>query len=251
MENTAHDNKQILTDLIQKQMVLVGADIVLAKVRSVHGLTVSDDGTVTDIQGEPTVIMHQVVDQFVELSGDIVKQTMEPLLSQQSAQKQAVELPAAPIQAMGPMPSEPTAPTPVVTDPMPTADPSMPKIDPAPTMPTDTPSPVVPTPAPDATPTPTAPEPMPTIEPATAPVVTDPTPMQPMSSPSSDPFPSTQPVPTPAPLEPAVEPAPAMTPPASTMVQPQAPGAAPQPAQQAPNDPDMQHIINEALKQTK
>jgi len=75
------DYKKLLTEVIQKQMVILGPGISLAKARNVKGLVVSEDGTVTDIQGPPQVLIQGLIDQFVQLSGLIVKKTMEPLLS--------------------------------------------------------------------------------------------------------------------------------------------------------------------------
>jgi len=75
------DYKKLLTEVIQKQMVILGPSISLAKARNVKGLIVADDGTVTDIQGPPQLLIQGLIDQFVQLSGLIVKKTMEPLLS--------------------------------------------------------------------------------------------------------------------------------------------------------------------------
>lgn len=75
------DHKQLLTQVIKKQMVILGPDITLAKARNVQGLTVTDDGTVTAITGDPQEVTKQLVNQFMELSGLIVKKTMEPLLA--------------------------------------------------------------------------------------------------------------------------------------------------------------------------
>lgn len=75
------DYKKLLTQVIQKQMVILGPGITLSKARNVKGLTVSDDGTVTNIQGQPQTLIQGLIDQFVQLSGLIVKKTMEPLLS--------------------------------------------------------------------------------------------------------------------------------------------------------------------------
>lgn len=72
--------RQLLTDVIKKQIVILGPDITLIKARNVSGLTVTDDGTVTAISGEPQAITQALIDQFVQLSGLIVKKTMEPLL---------------------------------------------------------------------------------------------------------------------------------------------------------------------------
>lgn len=79
--NPNTDYKKLLTEVIQKQMVILGPGITLAKARNVKGLIVADDGTVTDIQGHPQELIQGLIDQFVQLSGLIVKKTMEPLLS--------------------------------------------------------------------------------------------------------------------------------------------------------------------------
>jgi hypothetical protein len=94
------DYKKLLTQVIQKQMVILGPGITLSKARNVKGLTVSDDGTVTNIQGQPQALIQGLIDQFVQLSGLIVKKTMEPLLSMypdgNSEPAQNDQAPAAP-----------------------------------------------------------------------------------------------------------------------------------------------------------
>jgi hypothetical protein len=75
------DYKKLLTEVIQKQMVILGPSITLAKARNVKGLTVADDGTVISMEGQPQELIQGLIDQFVQLSGLIVKKTMEPLLS--------------------------------------------------------------------------------------------------------------------------------------------------------------------------
>nr|MBI5456110.1 hypothetical protein [Candidatus Levybacteria bacterium] len=75
------DYKKLLTQVIQKQMVILGPSITLAKARNVKGLTVGDDGTVVNMVGQPQTLIQGLIDQFVQLSGLIVKKTMEPLLS--------------------------------------------------------------------------------------------------------------------------------------------------------------------------
>lgn len=78
---TQEEYKKLLTQVIQKQMVILGPTITLAKARNVKGLTVADDGTVVNMEGQPQTLIQGLIDQFVQLSGLIVKKTMEPLLS--------------------------------------------------------------------------------------------------------------------------------------------------------------------------
>ncbi len=75
------DYKQLFSQLIKKQMLVLGPDITLAKVRNVTGLTVDINGEVQKIEGDPQVMLQSLINQFVELSGMIVKKTMESILT--------------------------------------------------------------------------------------------------------------------------------------------------------------------------
>lgn len=76
-----NDYKNLMSELIKKQIIILGPDISLVKARGVSGLTVADDGSVTAISGDPKTALQQLIDEFVSLSGLIVKKTMEPLLA--------------------------------------------------------------------------------------------------------------------------------------------------------------------------
>lgn len=71
----------MLTDAIRKQMIILGPQITLIKARNVHSLTISDDGAVVGINGNPQTIVTQFLEQFRDLSAPLVKKTMQPLLS--------------------------------------------------------------------------------------------------------------------------------------------------------------------------
>ncbi|MBI2031759.1 MAG: hypothetical protein HYT08_04060 [Candidatus Levybacteria bacterium] len=78
-ENT--DYKKLLTEVIKKQIVVLGPDITLTKARNVKGLTIENDGTVSQMSGNPQELIQELINQFVQLSGQIVEKTMEPLLA--------------------------------------------------------------------------------------------------------------------------------------------------------------------------
>jgi hypothetical protein len=102
------DYKKVLTEVIKKQIIILGPDITLAKARNVHGLTISNDGTVTDIQGHPQELIQSLIDQFVQLSGLIVKKTMEPLLSiYPDGTSPIISTPAQTTPPIGPNPTTP------------------------------------------------------------------------------------------------------------------------------------------------
>lgn len=66
----------LTSEIIAKQTVILGPDISILKARSVEGLTVGDDGKVTDIKGDPKAVLQQLVNTYVELSGMIVKNAL-------------------------------------------------------------------------------------------------------------------------------------------------------------------------------
>ena len=73
--------KQLMTDVIQKQIVILGPQIALLKARNVQGLALDDLGNVTSVMGEPQELLQKLVSEYVSLSGEIVKKAMEPLLN--------------------------------------------------------------------------------------------------------------------------------------------------------------------------
>jgi len=70
------DYKALLTEIIAKQAIVLGPDIAVLKARSVSGLQVSDDGKVSDYDGNPKDLIQELVDKYVELSGQIVKNAL-------------------------------------------------------------------------------------------------------------------------------------------------------------------------------
>lgn len=81
MQQADQQYQKLLTEVIKKQILVLGPNISLAKARNVKGLTISEDGTVTAISGNPQELVQQLIDQFMELSGLIVKKTIEPILA--------------------------------------------------------------------------------------------------------------------------------------------------------------------------
>ncbi|MCL5666799.1 MAG: hypothetical protein M1383_03450 [Patescibacteria group bacterium] len=79
--------KKMLTDLIQKQMVVLGPNIALDKARKIPGLVVQDDGTVMDVDGDPQMVLKGVANEYMTLSGQIAQMTLNTLLEKYPAVK--------------------------------------------------------------------------------------------------------------------------------------------------------------------
>ena len=54
----------------------MGPEIAILKARSVPGLMVDNDGKVTGVGTDPKETLQNLVDQYVELSGQIVKNAL-------------------------------------------------------------------------------------------------------------------------------------------------------------------------------
>ncbi len=76
-----NDSKQVISQIIKKQMEILGVEITLNRVRKVSGINVDQAGNVISVTGETQFLLEQLTNQFIELSGLIVKKTMESVLS--------------------------------------------------------------------------------------------------------------------------------------------------------------------------
>lgn len=68
--------KALMSEVIQKQSIILGPEMAISRAKGVDGLSLSDDGKVADIQGDPQAILEKLIDQYVELSGLIVKNAL-------------------------------------------------------------------------------------------------------------------------------------------------------------------------------
>ena len=73
--------KNILTEIIKKQAVILGPQIAVLKARAVAGITVSDEGDVTAIAGNEGEVLQKLIDQYVSLSGEIVRNAVNSVFA--------------------------------------------------------------------------------------------------------------------------------------------------------------------------
>lgn len=78
---TAQDYKKLLTEAIQKHIVVLGPQITMLKVHNVASMTVTPEGVVTALSDTPQNVITHFLEQFRDLSVPLVKKSMKPLLS--------------------------------------------------------------------------------------------------------------------------------------------------------------------------
>lgn len=66
----------LISEVIKKQIVILGPDIAILKARTIPGLKVEEDGSVKDYSGDPKEVVKSLVNIYVELSGMIVKSAL-------------------------------------------------------------------------------------------------------------------------------------------------------------------------------
>lgn len=73
--------KNLINDIISKQTVILGPDIVIMKAKNVPGLKFGTNGRVEDIEGNPEEVLQKLVDEYIALSGQIVKNILNPVFA--------------------------------------------------------------------------------------------------------------------------------------------------------------------------
>lgn len=68
--------KSVMSEIIAKQSIILGPDMAIARAKKVTDIVVSEKGEVVDIKGDPAEALKHLVDTYVELSGQIVKNAL-------------------------------------------------------------------------------------------------------------------------------------------------------------------------------
>jgi hypothetical protein len=71
----------LINDIITKQVLILGPDIVLVKAKNVPGLKLDASGKVLSIDSDPAVALQKLVDEYIGLSGQIVKNILSPVFA--------------------------------------------------------------------------------------------------------------------------------------------------------------------------
>lgn len=86
---TNEDYQNLLSDLVKKQMIMLGPGVALSRAQKVSAITISDDGSVTAISGDPQAALQAIAGEYMNLSGQIAQATLASLLEKYPSIKQA------------------------------------------------------------------------------------------------------------------------------------------------------------------
>ena len=71
--------KSVMSEIIAKQSVILGPDMAVMRAKKVEGVEISASGEVVEIKGDPAEALKRLIDTYVELSGQIVKNALGPI----------------------------------------------------------------------------------------------------------------------------------------------------------------------------
>lgn len=71
--------KDVINEIIAKQVAVLGPDVALTKAQQIDGMKVDASGKVVKITGDPQQTLQRLVDSYFELSGQIVRNIIQPV----------------------------------------------------------------------------------------------------------------------------------------------------------------------------
>lgn len=77
----AEQYKAVISEIIAKQSVILGPDMAIARAKKVSGIEIGDKGEVLGISGDAADALKSLIDTYVELSGQIVKNALGPIFT--------------------------------------------------------------------------------------------------------------------------------------------------------------------------
>lgn len=77
----AEQYKSVMSEIIAKQSVILGPDMSIMRAKKIEGIDISEKGEVTSVKGDPADALRRLIDTYVELSGQIVKNALGPIFT--------------------------------------------------------------------------------------------------------------------------------------------------------------------------
>lgn len=73
--------KSVMSEIIAKQSVILGPDMAIMRAKKISNIELGPNGEVKAINGDPAEALKQLIDSYVELSGQIVRNALGPIFT--------------------------------------------------------------------------------------------------------------------------------------------------------------------------
>jgi hypothetical protein len=77
---TREQAERTISEIVKKQMTILGSEVAYRQANSVAGLTVQRNGEAKITSREPVAVIEALTASYVELIGPVVRNTIDPIL---------------------------------------------------------------------------------------------------------------------------------------------------------------------------
>ena len=71
--------RAVISEIIAKQSLILGPEMAIMRAKKIQELEISAQGEIVSIKGDPAEALKKLVDIYVELSGQIVRNALTPI----------------------------------------------------------------------------------------------------------------------------------------------------------------------------
>ena len=71
----------VMSEIIAKQSVILGPEVAIMRAKKITEIELDEKGVVKSITGDPAEALKHLIDSYVELSGQIVKNALGPIFT--------------------------------------------------------------------------------------------------------------------------------------------------------------------------
>lgn len=79
MEGLRNKYILLLSEIIAKESIVLGSDMAISKAKSIGGLVLDKNGNVINIKGDPNSILNSLINEYVDIAGDVAKEAIAPI----------------------------------------------------------------------------------------------------------------------------------------------------------------------------
>ncbi len=81
LQTSESDYNSVLSEFLQKQVLIFGHDAVVANLQDIKGLVIDSEGIVKKLEGSPQQVLEEVVKKLSELSDYAVKHSLDTVVA--------------------------------------------------------------------------------------------------------------------------------------------------------------------------
>ncbi len=77
--NQEEQYKAVISEIIAKQSLILGPEMAIMRAKKIREIIISPEGKVVEVKGDSSDALKKLIDVYVELSGQIVRNALTPI----------------------------------------------------------------------------------------------------------------------------------------------------------------------------